>query len=349
MSRPDESRGTVAAEATRDALPDTMRAWRVTHLGEPAEALALEEVPVPEPGAGEVLVRVRAVAANFPDVLLCRGEYQVKPPLPFSPGIELVGTVAALGEGVDGVAVGDRVVGSKIGVLAEYAVVPASDVWAAPASLDDDAAAGLTVAYQTAWFGLHRRARLEAGEWLLVHAAAGGVGLAAVQLGVAAGARVIGVVGSAEKAVVAKAAGAEIVLIRGEDDLVAGVKAATGGHGADVVFDPVGGAAFDASTKCIAFEGRIVVIGFAGGTIPQVAAGHVLVKNYAVIGLHWGMYPGIRPDIVARARAELTGLADAGRIHPVVDHVVPFAQAPEALTALASGATVGRVVIRLSS
>ena len=139
------------------------------------------------------------------------------------------------------------------------------------------------------------------------------------------------------------------MLIRGEDDLVAGVKAVTGGHGADVVFDPVGGAAFDASTKCIAFEGRIIVVGFAGGTIPQVPAGHVLVKNYAVIGLHWGMYPGIRPDIVARARAELTGLADAGRIQPVVDHAVPFAQAPEALTALASGATVGRVVIRVSS
>jgi NADPH2:quinone reductase len=173
------------------------------------------------------------------------------------------------------------------------------------------------------------------------------VGLAAVQLGVAAGARVIGVVGSDAKAAVAREAGAEVVLVRGVDDLVAGVKAATGGHGADVVFDPVGGAAFDASTKCIAFEGRIVVVGFAGGTIQTLPAGHVLVKNYSVLGLHWGMYPRVRPDLIDVARTELTRLAGAGTIRPVVDHAVPFEQAPEALTALASGSTVGRVVIEL--
>ncbi|BDV29871.1 NADPH:quinone oxidoreductase family protein [Microbacterium terricola] len=330
-------------------LPDTMRAWRVTRLGEPADALSLDDVPLPAPAAGEVLVAVRAVAANFPDVLLCRGEYQVKPELPFTPGIELVGEVVALGEGVADRAIGDRVVGSKIGVLSEYAVLPASDVWTAPESLGDAEAAGLTVAYQTAWFGLHRRAALQEGEWLLVHAAAGGVGLAAVHLGVAAGARVIGVVGSAAKAEVARAAGCEVVLVRGADDLVGGVKAATGGHGADVVFDPVGGAAFDASTKCIAFEGRIVVVGFAGGTIQQLPAGHVLVKNYSVLGLHWGMYPGIRPDLIDVARGELARLADAGALQPVVDHVVPFERAPEALTALAGGATVGRVVIVLAA
>ncbi|HEY9308839.1 MAG TPA: NADPH:quinone oxidoreductase family protein [Microbacterium sp.] len=345
MPQPDEAvRPDVA-----DALPASMRAWRVARLGEPAEALSLDTVPVPKPATGEVLVKVAAVAANFPDVLLCRGEYQVKPELPFSPGIEFVGTVAALGDGVSAVAVGERVVGSKIGVLSEYAVLPASDVWTAPSSLSDAEAAGLTVAYQTAWFGLHRRAALHQGEWLLVHAAAGGVGLAAVQLGVAAGARVIGVVGSAAKAAVAREAGAEIVLVRGVDDLVAGVKSATGGHGADVVFDPVGGAAFDASTKCIAFEGRIIVVGFAGGTIPTVPAGHVLVKNYSVVGLHWGLYPGVRPDLIDEARAALTRSADEGRIHPVVDHVVPFADAPRALTALASGTTVGRVVISVST
>ncbi|GAA5205430.1 NADPH:quinone oxidoreductase family protein [Microbacterium kyungheense] len=345
------------AEAVRPAVvspegdaPEAMRAWRVSALGEPAEALTLDTVATPQPGDGEVLVRVSAVAANFPDVLLCRGEYQVKPELPFSPGIELVGTVAALGAGVSGsseLRVGDRVVGSKIGVLSEYAVLPASDVWRAPDALTDAEAAGLTVAYQTAWFGLHRRAALQAGEWLLVHAAAGGVGLAAVQLGVAAGARVIGVVGSEAKAAVARASGAEVVLIRGTDDLVAGVKAATGGHGADVVFDPVGGAAFDASTKCIAFEGRIVVVGFAGGVIQALPAGHVLVKNYSVLGLHWGLYPRVRPDLIDDARSELTRSAEAGGIRPVVDRVVPFERAPEALTALASGATVGRVVIEV--
>lgn len=328
--------------------PDLMRAWRVVRLGEPADALSLDEIAVPAPGPDEVLIRVRAVAANFPDVLLARGQYQVRPELPFVPGIELVGEVAELGDGVVGFAVGDRVLGSKIGVLAEYAVISASHVWRAPESLTDAAASGLTVAYQTAWFALHRRAAVQRGEWLLVHAAAGGVGLAAVQLGVAAGARVIGVVGSEAKAEVARAAGAEIVLVRGADDLIGGVKKATEGHGADVVFDPVGGDAFDASTKCIAFEGRIVVVGFAGGTIQQLAAGHVLVKNYSVLGLHWGMYPGIRPDLVDQARAELIALADEGVIAPVVDHVVPFEDAPAALTALASGSTVGRVVIEVA-
>ncbi len=228
-------------------------------------------------------------------------------------------------------------------------MLPASDVWAAPESLTDAEASGLTVAYQTAWFALHRRAALEPGEWLLVHAAAGGVGLAAVQLGAAAGARVIGVVGSAAKAQAVKDAGAELVIVRGTDDIIGSVKAATAGHGADVVFDPVGGEAFDASTKCIAFEGRIVVIGFAGGTIQTLPAGHVLVKNYAVLGLHWGLYPSVRPDLIDVARAELTRLADSGVVRPVVDRVVPFGQAPAALTALASGTTIGRVVIEVTS
>ncbi|WP_234988126.1 NADPH:quinone oxidoreductase family protein [Demequina sp. NBRC 110056] len=330
-------------------MTDTMRAWQVTSLGEPEAALELRDLDAPEPGPGEVLIRTRAVSANFPDVLLCRGLYQVKPELPFSPGIELVGDVLALGDGVAGLEVGDRVIGSKIGVLAEQAILPASDVWAAPASLSDAAASGLTVAYQTAWFALHRRASLQAGEWLLVHAAAGGVGLAAVQLGVAAGAHVIGVVGSEAKAAVAREAGAEVVVVRGEQDIAAAVKDATGGRGADVVFDPVGGDAFTASTKCIAFEGRIVVVGFAGGDIQTLPAGHVLVKNYSVLGLHWGMYPGIRPDLVDEARADLTRLADEGAITPVVDHAVPFEEAPAALTALAGGATVGRVVIEVAS
>ncbi|MDY0910502.1 NADPH:quinone oxidoreductase family protein [Microbacterium sp. CFBP9034] len=329
-------------------LPDTMRAWRVTTLGEPADALSLDEVDVPSPGPGEVLVRVGAVAANFPDVLLARGQYQVRPELPFVPGIECSGTVAALGEGASGVAVGDRVVAAKIGVLAEYAVVPAAAVQKIPDALTDVAASGLTIAYQTAWFALHRRAAIRPGEWLLVHAAAGGVGAAAVQLGVAAGARVIGVVGSEAKASVVLAAGAEHALIRGVDDVAASVKTVTGGHGADVVFDPVGGDAFQASTRCVAFEGRIVVIGFASGEIPSLTVSHTLVKNYSVVGLYWGLYQERFPELVAEAHAELMRLFEAGSIAPVVDHVVPFADAPAALTALASGTTVGRVVVEVA-
>jgi NADPH:quinone reductase len=336
-------------EPSAPALPDTMRAWRVTAHGEPADVMSLDEIPRPVPGEGEVLIRVAAVAANFPDVLLARGEYQVKPELPFVPGIELSGTVAGFGTGADagGLALGDRVVASKIGVLSEYAVVAENDVHPAPPALDDVEASGLIVAYQTAWFALHRRARLEADEWVLVHAAAGGVGAAAVQLAVAAGARVIGVVGSEAKVAAARGAGASDVLIRGVDDIPARVKEITGRHGADVIFDPVCGSAFDASTRCVAFEGRIVVIGFASGEIPTLKVNHTLVKNFAVLGLYWGLYAATRPDLVQGAHAELIRLAGEGAIAPIVDHVVPFDRAPEAITALAGGATTGRVVIAL--
>ncbi|MEL4320373.1 NADPH:quinone oxidoreductase family protein [Leifsonia sp. YIM 134122] len=334
----------------------SMRAWLVTRNGEPSEVLELHDVPVPTPGPGEVLVRVRAVAVNFPDVLLARGEYQVRPELPFTPGIELSGEIVAIGPATDAVrtgssgapGVGDRVVATKIGVLAEYAVLAASDVHPTPHGLDDVQAAGLMIAYQTAWFALHRRAQLQAGETVLVHAAAGGVGSAAVQLAVAAGARVIGVVGSAAKADVVREAGAELVIVRGEQDFAALVNEATEGRGADVVFDPVGGESFERSTKCIAFEGRIVVIGFAGGTVPTVRANHALVKNYGVLGLHWGLYPTKNPSLVAEAHAELVRLADAGAISPLVGGVVEFEDAPVAIQELAGGATVGRLVVRVA-
>ncbi|KQQ94709.1 alcohol dehydrogenase [Leifsonia sp. Leaf325] len=339
-----------------------MRAWLVTRTGEPSEVLELHDVVVPTPGSGEVLVKVRAVAVNFPDVLLARGEYQVRPELPFTPGIELSGEIVAIGPATDAaradssraadpaaLGVGDRVVATKIGVLAEYAVLAASDVHPTPHGLDDVQAAGLMIAYQTAWFALHRRARLQAGETVLVHAAAGGVGSAAVQLAVAAGARVIGVVGSAAKADVVRDAGAELVIVRGEQDFAALVNEATEGRGADVVFDPVGGESFERSTKCIAFEGRIVVIGFAGGTVPTVRANHALVKNYGVLGLHWGLYPTKSPALVAEAHADLVRLADAGAISPLVGGVVEFEDAPAAIQQLAGGATVGRLVVRVTT
>ena len=325
-----------------------MRAWHVVRHGEPAEVLQLADVAEPTPGPGQVLVRVRAVAVNFPDVLLARGEYQVRPELPFSPGIELCGEVVALGAGVARVAVGDRIVGSRIGVLSELAVLDEREVFPAPAALGDAEAAALTIGYQTAWFGLHRRAALQPGETLLVHAAAGGVGTAAVQLGATAGARVIGVVGSAAKAEVALAAGADVVVDRSTQDVVAAVKAQTSGLGVDVVFDPVGGRAFEQSTKCIAFEGRIVVVGFAGGQIQAVNAGHALVKNYGVLGLHWALYAQRRPELVDAAHVELTRLVDAGQVRPVLGEVVAFEDAPAAVQKLADGTTTGRLVVRVS-
>jgi NADPH2:quinone reductase len=329
-------------------MTSTTRAWRVHRNGEPTDVMTLDDLEVPAPGPGEALVRVLAVAINFPDVLLARGEYQVRPEPPFVPGIELCAEVVEVGEGVDRVAVGDRVVGSHIGVLAERVVLPAALLHQAPAALDDAQAAALTVAYQTAWFGLHRRAGLAAGETLLVHAAAGGVGTAACQLGAAAGARVIGVVGSEAKAAVAHAAGAEHVLLR-SDDVAARVKEITGGAGADVVFDPVGGPSFVASTKCIAFEGRIVVVGFASGEIPPVRANHALVKNYSVVGLHWGLYAQRDPALVDTAHAELVALAASGVLRPVVADVVAFDKAPEAIELLATGATTGRLVVQVAS
>ena len=326
----------------------SIRAWHVTSIGEPRDVLRVVEVPQPVPGPGEVAVRVRAVAVNFPDVLLARGEYQVRPEVPFTPGIELCGDVVAVGPGVERVRVGERVVGSRIGVLAEVAVLAEQEVFPAPPSLDDAEAASLTIAYQTAWFALHRRAAVREGETVLVHAAAGGVGTATVQLAAAAGARVIGVVGSEAKAQVARDAGAHVVLDRTRDDLVAAVKEATDGRGADVVVDPVGGDAFDASVRCVAFEGRIVVVGFAGGRIQSVRPEHALVKNYGVLGLHWGLYARVRPDLVAEAHDAISRLVADGVVRPVVGDVVPFEDAAKAVQRLAEGSTTGRLVVQVS-
>jgi NADPH2:quinone reductase len=328
-----------------------MRAWHVVALGEPDEAMQCRtDLDPPVPSPGQVLVKVSAVALNFPDILMCRGLYQVRPPLPFTPGIEMCGEVVAVGEPpADGPTfeVGDRVIGTPAtGALAEYVVLDAaSEVFAAPENLTDAQASAFHIAYQTGWFALHRRANLRSGETLLVHAAAGGVGSAAVQLGKAAGAQVIAVVGGPEKTKVAADLGADMVVDRWSEDFVGAVKAATGGRGADVVFDPVGGDAFAKSTKCIAFEGRLVVIGFTSGEIPSAAANHVLIKNYSVVGLHWGLYRRYDPAAIAEAHSALTALAAEGVVAPLVSDVVQFEEAVDGLTRLAAGETTGRVVV----
>ncbi|WP_395297686.1 NADPH:quinone oxidoreductase family protein [Kitasatospora hibisci] len=320
-----------------------MRAWQVHAWGEPREALQLaEDVPAPVAAPGQLLVRVRAAAVNFPDALMVRGQYQVRPPLPFTPGVELCGEV------VDGPRAGERVIGNPVlpaGAFAEYALLDAAAVFPAPGALDDAEAAALHIGHQTAWFALHRRAGLRPGETLLVHAAAGGVGSAAVQLGRAAGARVIAVVGGPAKAAVAKELGADLVVDRSAGDFVAAVKEATGGRGADVVFDPVGGAAFTGSTKCVAFEGRIVVVGFAGGEIPAPPLNHALVKNYSLLGLHWGLYNTHDPEAVRAAHEQLTELAAAGVVRPLVSARLPLTGAADAVQQVADGTTTGRVVV----
>ena len=324
-----------------------MKAWQVVRHGEPEDALELAEVTRPVAGPGQLLVRTLAAAANFPDVLMCRGTYQVRPPLPFCPGVELCGEVTEVGAGVTVFSPGDRVIGGTVvphGAFAEYAVMDAAVTMSAPAGLDDAEAAPFHLTYQTGWFGLHRRARLAAGETLLVHAAAGGVGSGAVQLGKAAGARVIGVVGAPEKAAVARDLGADVVVDRSREDFVAVVKEVTGGRGADVVYDPVGGEAFKGSTKCIAFEGRIVVVGFASGDVPLAALNHALVKNYSILGLHWALYQRLDPGGVRDCHIELTSLVAAGAIRPLVSERLPLADVPYGLRRLADGVTTGRIV-----
>jgi NADPH2:quinone reductase len=326
-----------------------MKAWQLSRYGEPEDVLELADVPRPVPGPGQLLVRVLAAAANFPDVLLCRGTYQVRPPLPFTPGVELCGEVVEAGPEVNGFAAGDRVIGGAVlpsGGFAEFALMDAARTFPAPEGLDDAEAAPFLVTYQTGWFGLYRRARLRAGETLLVHAAAGGVGSGAVQLGKAAGARVIGVVGGPEKARLAGELGADLVVDRHKDDFVAVVKEVTKGKGANVVFDPVGGESFRKSTKCIAFEGRIVVVGFASGDIPTAALNHALVKNYDILGLHWGLYERVNQALVLDCQAELTRLVAAGAIRPLITERLPLAEVPDGLRRLGEGTTTGRIVFQ---
>ncbi|ANP53454.1 NADPH2:quinone reductase [Streptomyces griseochromogenes] len=315
-----------------------MQAWQVHENGEPSEVMRLTEVDLPTPGDGQVLLRVRAANINFPDALLCRGQYQVRPPLPFTPGVEICAETED----------GRRVIANPAlpyGGLAEYAVADARALLPAPESLDDAEAAALHIGYQTGWFGLHRRARLEAGETLLVHAAAGGVGSAAVQLGKAAGATVIGVVGGADKAAVARELGCDVVVDRRGEDVVAAVKEATGGRGVDVVYDPVGGEAYAQSAKVVAFEGRIVVVGFASGSIPSPALNHALVKNYSILGLHWGLYNTKNPKLVLHCHEQLTELAARGAIKPLVSERVPLSGAAAAVQRVADGVTTGRVAV----
>jgi NADPH:quinone reductase len=317
-----------------------VRGWTVPRFGEPREVLELTDLPDPVAGDGQRVVRVEAASVNFADVLYCRGTYQDKPPLPFTPGLEVAG--------VD-VATGDRVFGPVVmphGGYAEQAVLGSWHPW--PEGMTAAQASGFFVAYQTGWCALHHRTALRPGETLLVHAAAGGVGAAAVQLGLAAGARVIATVGSADKAEVARRLGAHevIVLDSGAVALIPAVKELTGGRGADVVYDPVGGDTFDASRRVTAWEGRILVIGFAGGRIAEAPTNHALVKNYDVVGVHWAAYRTRAPELVTAWQRELEALWERRLIDPLVGAEYALVELPDALDAIAGRTTTGRVVVR---
>jgi NADPH:quinone reductase len=278
------------------------------------------------------------------------GTYQVRPALPFVPGVEVSGEVLAAPSS-SGYKPGDRVMalldtGSLTrGGYAQIADAAPASVSRMPANMPFDEAAGFTLTYQTGWFGLHRRANLQPSETLLVHAGAGGVGSAAIQLGKAAGATVIATAGTDEKVEVCRRLGADHAINYKTQDFVDEVKKLTEGRGANVIFDPVGGDVYDRSTKCIAFEGRIIIVGFTSGRIPQAATNHVLIKNYSVVGLHWGLYNTRAPELIPPVARALVELYEAGRIKPYISVRIPLAEAPRALASVAGGKSTGKVIL----
>jgi NADPH2:quinone reductase len=332
-----------------------MKAWRVSELGTPAEVLRLKDIPVPAPGPGQVAVRGRAAALNLPDERLCRGVYQLKPDLPFTPGMETSGIVEAIGAGVDPGLLGRHVTGvagPPDGSLAEVALVRAAGLYDVPADLSDADAAAMLIPFTTAHLALQRRGRLQKGETLLVHAGAGGVGTAAIQMGVTLGARVIATAGSLEKVALCRSLGADLAIdYRSLDSkqLIAAIKDATGGRGVDVVYDSVGGEVFHVSRRVLAREGRLLVIGFASGDIADLPTNHALMRSYDVIGVYFGSYAGpedqpyreqIWSDVIAGYRS--------GQFRPVFDRIIPLTgDVAGALTDLAERRTTGRVVIEL--
>ncbi|HJQ82834.1 MAG TPA: NADPH:quinone oxidoreductase family protein [Candidatus Binatia bacterium] len=322
-----------------------MRAIVVDRWMEPRD-LVPRDVPEPEVGPGMLGVSIRAAGCNFFDILMVRGQYQVKPPFPFVPGAELAGEVTEVGAGVDGFRKGDRVLASvSLGAFAERAAVPSLAAWRMPAGMSFEAAAGFPIVYPTSYAALVHRAQLRAGETLLVHAAAGGVGIAAVQIGKALGARVLATAGGADKLQIARRAGADVTIDYRSGDWVAQVREATGGRGADVIYDSVGGDVFDASLKCIAWNGRLLVIGFASGRIPEVKLNRVLLKNIALVGLHWGAHAMHEPERIPATFRALLALYDEGKIDPVVYRAYPLGELPAALEALGSRQSWGKVVV----
>ena len=323
-----------------------MKAIRANEWCEPS-GLTLEEIPRPKLATGEVLIKVDVAALNFPDVLMIKGAYQVKPDLPFTPGLELAGTVEEIGSGVAGFEPGQPVLAqSNMGAFAEYAIAPAPAVHPIPEGMSPDQAAAFPLVYQTSYFGITYRGQMQKGETVLVHSAAGGVGLAAVQIARALGAgKIIGTAGSDKKLEVIRENGADVAVNYQTEDFVDVVKRETDGRGADVIYDPVGGHVAERSTKCIAFEGRLVIIGFTSGEFTQFRSNHILIKNYSVVGLHWGFYRQMNPAKIEHCWRELVELYGQGGLQPVIGARYKFDQVAEAMQHLASREAVGKIVL----
>ena len=323
-----------------------MKAWRINELGDPWDNLAVEKIPSPRPKPGMVAIEVEATDLNFADILQCQGRYQVKLDPPFSPGMNAAGSVIGVGEGVD-LEIGQRVVGptvGKYGGYAEESLLLAQQCEILPDTIDSKVASAIHVTYGTAWFALHQRGNLKPGETVLVLAGAGGVGSAAIELAKARGCWVAAAAGGDAKLELCEKLGADEVIDYLREDLYERVMSLTSGRGVDVVYDPVGGDFFDVARRLVAWEGRLLVIGFASDRIPQAPANHILMKNYSIVGVHMGAYRKNDPRPFKRCYSELYDLLDSGKINPWIDGVVGFDGLPDALLKLANRETKGRLV-----
>ncbi|MEW6369634.1 MAG: NADPH:quinone oxidoreductase family protein [Pseudomonadota bacterium] len=312
----------------------------------PPDSLELQDLPDIQPAAGEVVVDVRAAGVNFPDVLTVQGKYQHRPELPFTPGNEFAGTVRAVGEGVSGFRPGDRVIGfTRVGAFAEQVSAPAEVLMPMPPGMDFDTAAAITLTYGTSHHAVVDRAQLKAGETMLVLGAAGGVGLAAIEIGKALGARVIAAASSAEKLAVCREHGADVLIDYTKEDLREALKAATAGRGPDVIYDPVGGPWSEPALRSIAWRGRHLVVGFAAGEIPKLPWNLMLLKGASVVGVFWGEFAKREPKANLAAMREMLGWMAEGKLRPLVSKRYALADTAQALNDMAARKVTGKVVI----
>jgi NADPH2:quinone reductase len=326
-----------------------MQAWRVHDYGPFRDVLKQETIDPPEVSDDTAIMEVHAAGVMFADLLSIAGQYQVKMPTPFVPGSEAAGVIVEAGKD-SRFAVGDRVMAMQLaGAFGERMIVLNSMSFPIPEDMSYAHAAALTVNYQTAYFALKLRARLQPGETLLVHGGAGGVGTAAIQIGKALGANVIATGSTKTKLDICSQCGADHLINYKDEGFIKPVKALTDGRGADVIFDPVGGSVFNDSTRCIAFGGRLVVIGFASGTIPELAVNRLLVKNFDAIGLYWGNYQFQQPQLILDAQEELYKMYAAGSIKPIIYEEYDFDRLPDALDALHQRQSHGKVILAKTS
>ena len=312
----------------------------------PPDSLELQDLPALVPGPGEVVVDVRAAGVNFPDVLTVQGKYQVRPPLPFTPGNEFAGVVRAVGDGIEGFAAGDRVIGfTRTGAFAEQVLAPAEALMPMPPNMDFDTAAAITLTYGTSHHAVVDRGQLKAGETMLVLGAAGGVGLAAIEIGKALGARVIAAASNADKLAVCREHGADVLIDYSTEDLREALKAATGGKGPDVIYDPVGGPYSEPALRSIAWRGRHLVVGFAAGEIPKLPWNLMLLKGASVVGVFWGEFVRREPKANLAAMREMLGWMAKGKLKPLVSKRYALADTAQALNDMAERKVTGKVVI----